>query len=53
MDNNSLIELYVWRAVSPVNQDTVAAGNGFMERRVSWLGGEGDRGVKVMIGVKP
>ena len=28
-------------------------GNGFMERRVSGLGSEGGRGVKVTIGVKP
>lgn len=42
----------LWRfvgliAVSPVSQETVAGGNGFMERRVSWLGSEGGRGVKV------
>ena len=40
-------------AVSPVSQDTVAGGNGFIGRRVSWLGSEGGRGVKVTIGVKP
>jgi len=40
-------------AVSPVSQDTVAGGNVFMERHVSWLGSEDGRGVKVTIGVKP
>ena len=41
-----------WPAVSPVSQATVAGGNGFMERRVSWSGSENGRGVKGTIGIK-